>query len=638
MRACLAAAAAVVVLLVPACAGGRDVSAGRDAEFAPVLVVRAPTAAAWVKLLRATGAAARVGPFGAGAAVVLPAGSGVPASAVAHFVRRGGRVVTADRGTLEALGVRFGAARRIDGLDGGIRFAAPHVAVPLLGTNALLRAGGTVFAGTIHGGRVLALGVDPLAAPLQGYELMPSLGALTVRVLRAPPGPVREASEVYLDPGSTPGLSPEALAARLGSARVAYVAGWNYAFLDRSFDYPYGRLIDALHARGIQAYAWLEPPMVGLGLWAAHPECREKTRSGRDAVVDWRSLIALESPACFELAWRVWSGLLKDFDWDGVNVAELYFETGDANRETPFHPSALAEFGGDPSKDPSGFADWRTREVTLLNRELVTRVRALRPELDVELTVIDDQLDPALGRGVGSDVRALAQVAGETGATLQVEDPFTTWAQGPSRYARLNAKVSPLMPRGRSFFDVNVVPRAVGRPTSQMTGGELALSVAAASQTAGAIALYSAATLTSADVATAAAALAGSATTGVGTVSSPWSVTLRSPSPSRATLQLDGVPWPAAGGRALVPAGRHEVQWRPGDDQLPALVRLTGELLSERAAKRELTIRYTARARAWATFDRAPTAVAVDGVPDAGAPSGVVVRLPAGDHTALVRF
>jgi len=186
-----------------------------------------------------------------------------------------------------------------------------------------------------------------------------------------------------------------------------------------------------LHARGIQAYAWLEPPMVGLGLWAAHPECREKTRSGRDAVVDWRSLIALESPACFELAWRVWSGLLKDFDWDGVNVAELYFETGDANRETPFHPSALAEFGGDPSKDPSGFADWRTREVTLLNRELVTRVRALRPELDVELTVIDDQLDPALGRGVGSDVRALAQVAGETGATLQVEDPFTTWAQGP---------------------------------------------------------------------------------------------------------------------------------------------------------------------------------------------------------------
>jgi hypothetical protein len=448
---------------------------------------------------------------------------------------------------------------------------------------------------------------------------------------------LRESAEIYVDPGSTPNLSPEALAARLEGVRVAFVAGWNYAFLDRSFDYPYARLISALHAHGIQAYAWLEPPMVGLGLWAAHPECREKTKSGRDAVVDWRSLIALESPACFELAWSDWAGLLRDFDWDGVNVAELYFETGDADRETPYHASALAAFGGDPARDPAGFAAWRTREVTSLNRELVSRIRAFRPDLDVELTVIDDELDPALGRAVGSDVKALAQVARDAGATLQVEDPFTTWTRGPARYTELNGKVMSLMPRGRAFFDVNVVPRATGHPTQQMTGAELSLSVADASATSGTAGLYSAATLTDADLASVAPALGASASTGVGTVDAPWSVVLRSPSPSRGVLRLDGATWPAARGRALVPAGRHRVQWLAGDDALPALVHLTAELESLRPSAHGLTFGYSARARAWAMFDRTPASVRVDGAP-AQVDGGTVVRLPGGDHTVVAGF
>lgn len=629
---------AVVVALAALPCLGEGASAGQPGLDEPVVVVRAPAAESWLRLLRATGAAARIGSFGESRAVVLPADSRVRPADVVRFVRGGGRVVTADRAILTALGVRFGATRAIAGLDGGVTFAKPHRIAPLLGTTAALASGGAVVAGTVRGGRVLALGTDPLAPPLQGHELMPDLGTLAAGVLRAPPGPVRDAAAVYLDPGSTPDLTPEQLAARVQGARVAYVAGWDYAFLDQSFDYPYARLIAALHARGIQAYAWLEPPMVGLGMWAAHPECREKTQDGRDAVVDWRSLIALESPPCFDIAWSTWAGLLRGFDWDGVNVAELYFEAGSPDRETPFHPSALAAFGGDPAKDPAGFAAWRTNEVTALNRALLERIRALRPELAVDLTVIDDQLDPTLGQAVGSDDEALAQVARDTGATLQVEDPYTTWTRGPRRYTQLNTKDASLMPAGRLFFDVNVVPRATGHPTSQMTGGELALSIADAAQTSGVVGLYSASTLTDADWRTVEEALAASALTGNGLVSAPWSLTLRSPSPTLGRLRLDGVAWPAAGGRALVPAGKHRVQWLPGDDRLPALVQLTGELGSEQASQHSVTIRYSARARAWATFDRPPKAVAVDGANSTGAIDGNVVSLPPGDHAAVVTF
>lgn len=587
-------------LLVVLCALvlAADAGAAPRTSYEPVVVVRAPTAAGWLKLLRASGAAARIGSFDDGVhagALVLPGRARVPVAAVAGFVRGGGRLVTAERPVLRALGV--------------------------------LPAAGAQLARVVDGGRVLALATDPLRPPLEGYELLPSLGTLAAATLRAPPGPIREAAAVYLDPGSDPTLTPEQLAASLTGVRAAYVAGWDFAFLDRSFDYPYARLIAALHARGIQAYAWLEPPEVGLGMWTAHPECREKTENGSDAVVDWRSLIALESPQCFEIAWGIWSQLLTQFDWDGVNVAELYFETGGPDRETPYSASALAEFGGDPAADPAGFAAWRTNEVTFLNRELVSRIRALRPGLDVQMTVIDDELDPTLGKAVGSDVAALAQVARDNDATLQVEDPFTTWTRGPSRYAELGPRVMGLMPPGRALFDLNVVSRANGHPTKQMTGAELALSVANAAATSGTVALYSAATMTSADLAAVPGALAAAATTGEGTVSAPWPVTLRSPSPVLGRLLLDGKPWPAANGAALVPAGRHRVQWLPGASTVPALVHLTGDLLSEQTRGNSLTIRYTSRARAFATFDHPPVGAAT-----------AVVELPAGTHTATFSF
>src|SRR3954464_398215 len=105
-----------------------------------------------------------------------------------------------------------------------------------------------------------------------------------------------------------------------------------------------------LRLAGSPAKAWRGPPLVSLRFWLEHPECREKTQTGRDALVDWRRPIALEDPNCFRLASPVFSRVVSAWPFDGVDVAELYFEPDTRAEDfTPFHPSALAQFGHDPN-------------------------------------------------------------------------------------------------------------------------------------------------------------------------------------------------------------------------------------------------------------------------------------------------
>ncbi len=188
----------------------------------------------------------------------------------------------------------------------------------------------------------------------------------------------------------------------------------------------------------------------------------------------------------------MWRDLLERFEFDGVNVAELYY----SSLSVPAHPSAVAQFGSGRAREGDAWLRFRRELVTRLDREIVQRVRSLDPSLDVVLTVIDDTLDPKLAERIGSDVSALAQVARDTGASLQIEDPYTTWTRGPARYVVLDRRVAGLGRPRRTFLDVNVVRREYAYPTPTMTGAELDLSVAAAGRTSGRIALYSAATLT----------------------------------------------------------------------------------------------------------------------------------------------
>ena len=489
-----------------------------------------------------------------------------------------------------------------------------------------------------------------MASGRTGYELLPTLSRLVGEATMAPAGPSRNGLELYLDPGVLPPNiehNVNAVAALAQGARVVDVAAWDTNFTDPSQDYPYAALIQALHARGILAYAWLEPPFVDLAMWQNQPQCREKTETGQDADPYWRDLISLETPACFNLAWQQWTPVIEGNPWDGVNVAELYFESPQNPAAfTPFSPGALKLFGRDPRTNMAAFMKFRVQLVTELNSEMLTRLNSLpqASRLDLELTVIDSKLDPTEAYDVGSDVTQLAGVAQKGGASLQLEDPFTTWSDGPLRYDQLTPELQQLVQPGSGLIDLNIVNRAGARPTAKMTGGELNLAVASAAAFSGRMGAYAIGTIPAADQAALPSAMAGTAQTTDTGIVTPWTVTVHAPPAGPDTsVTVDGTPWPSAGGTAIVPAGEHRIVWSNSPAPGPGLTGFTGELSSASISANAMTLAYSSRAATYAVVTQRPATLVVDGTAQAAnavadPTGGWTLALPKGTHRVNIGF
>ena len=95
-------------------------------------------------------------------------------------------------------------------------------------------------------------------------------------------------------------------------------------------------------------YAWLELPHVSEQFWKEHPEWREKTALLQDAHLDWRKLMNLTNRECFTAVSKGIKELINRFDWDGMNLAELYFESlegaSNASRFTPMNDDVRGMF------------------------------------------------------------------------------------------------------------------------------------------------------------------------------------------------------------------------------------------------------------------------------------------------------
>ena len=131
-------------------------------------------------------------------------------------------------------------------------------------------------------------------------------------------------------------------------------------------------------------YAWLELPHVSEKFWAEHPEWREKTALLQDAQLDWRKLMNLTNRDCFQAVSAGVRRLATRFDWDGVNLAELYFESlegmGNASRFTPMNDDVRVLFrqqsGFDPIELFGARKDEASRQAFLEFRtELAARIR-----------------------------------------------------------------------------------------------------------------------------------------------------------------------------------------------------------------------------------------------------------------------
>ncbi len=143
---------------------------------------------------------------------------------------------------------------------------------------------------------------------------------------------------------------------RKGGVAALHVAAWHYSEPDAERDEYLKKLIQACHKRAIQVYAWLELPHVGEKFWQDHPEWREKTALLQDAHLDWRKLMNLQNPDCFRAVADSTQKLIQRFDWDGVNLAELYFESlegvANAARFTPMNDDVRAAYGALAGIDP----------------------------------------------------------------------------------------------------------------------------------------------------------------------------------------------------------------------------------------------------------------------------------------------
>ncbi|HYP06424.1 MAG TPA: hypothetical protein VER03_09300, partial [Bryobacteraceae bacterium] len=339
--------------------------------------------------------------------------------------------------------------------------------------------GAPLMAGLRRGkGAVLWLAIKP---GVRGYERFPYVLQALADLGLTPPLTSRNLW-AFFDSSYRMRVDVDYFAERWRNAGIAalHVAAWHYNEPDAERDAYLQKLIAACHKRAIHVYAWLELPHVSEQFWRDHPEWREKTALLQDAHLDWRKLMNLQNPECFRAVADSTRALINRFDWDGVNLAELYFESleGAANaaRFTPMNADVRASYkafaGVDPldllkpgtdANDLDAFLDWRAALAKGMQAQWLAEVektRASKPHLDVVLTHVDDRFDTRMKKLVGADAAAVLPMLSQYDFQFLIEDPATVWHLGPDRYSEIARRYAELTPRrDRLAIDINIVER-----------------------------------------------------------------------------------------------------------------------------------------------------------------------------------
>jgi hypothetical protein len=450
---------------------------------------------------------------------------------------------------------------------------------------------------------------------------------------------------------------------RQSGISVLHVAAWHNVEPDAAQDEFLKRLIEACHRNAILVYAWLELPHVSEKFWADHPSWREKTALEQDAQLDWRKLMNLQNPDCHREVAKEIGALLGRFDWDGVNVAELYFESleGASNpaRFTPMNNDVRQEFkaavGFDPkllfdaassysaAKDPAGlrkFLDFRAGLATRMQADWLTvidRTRSSKPYLDVVLTHIDDRFEPGIRDALGADVARSLPLIRARRSTLLVEDPATLWDLGSERYSKLAERYHELAPDlNQIAIDINVVERYQDvYPTKKQTGIELLELVHQAAASFHRVALYFENSLEKQDL----ALLPSAATTATVVEKGVDELDVNASEGTRVLWQgpveIDGRLWPIQSDESvLAPAGKHRLRTGTAEPAV-RISDFNGEVRSAIGSQTSVDVSYSSRSRAIALFGSPVSAVQVDGAPfwkRVGDEKTKSIVLPSGQH------
>ena len=453
------------------------------------------------------------------------------------------------------------------------------------------------------------------------------------------------------------------LAERWRNAGISalHVAAWHFYDGDHD-DHYLQRLIAACHRHGVLVYAWVELPHVSEKFWSDHPEWREKTAALQDAQLDWRKLMNLQNPECVAAVRAGLESMVKGFDWDGVNLAELYFESlegaGNPARFTPMNDNARQNFRATAGWDPieiwgkhndaaslRNFLDWRADLTRSMQEEWLGAVegfRKFRPDLDIVLTHVDDRFDTGMRDSIGADAGRVLPLLDSHQFSFLIEDPATVWNLGPKRYPEIAKRYQPLTKHQEKLaIDINIVDRYQDvYPTKQQTGLELFQLVHLASTAFARVALYFENSILKPDLALLPSSSA--VVTHVSrekqrtTVEAPLGVEMAWTSEG---ATVDGQAWPAVS-KSLVrlPAGVHTVEAGSKRDALH-LIDLNAELKSAAyESGKRMAFEYTSESRAIARFDRKPLKVlAGDALLEVhcAAANDCAAMLPRGTHRVV---
>ena len=451
---------------------------------------------------------------------------------------------------------------------------------------------------------------------------------------------------------------------RAAGMGALHVAAWHYWERGAQNDEYLRQLIDACHRNAIQVYAWLELPHVSEQFWDGHPEWREKTAALQDARLDWRKLVNLTNRGAFQAVSQGVNDLVNRFDWDGVNLAELYFESlegvDNPARLTPMNDDVRAEFRGVAGFDPlelfnaqsprfwgknaeglKRFLDFRADLARRQQTEWIAQlenIRKTKTHLDLVLTHIDDRFDPSMREKLGADATRVLPLLGTHDFTFLIEDPATIWNLGPQRYPQIASRYAPLTPAQEKLaIDVNVVERYQDvYPTKLQTGAELFQLVHTAALAFPRVALYFENSIGKQDLSllSSSAALVDK----VDQSASKWVIDSKRGAgvPWNVPAQVDGKSWPFASDTTVwLPKGSHTIE-RAAQPAPLRVLDFNGDLRTAKATASGAEFSYQSGARAMAVLEKKPVKLEIDGLPATPEMAGNVLLLPKGQHLVAV--
>jgi uncharacterized protein YdaL len=617
---------------------------------------------------------------------------------IVDFVENGGNVITDGRNSLaEELGIRFATSSlKIEKMRDRLY---PEDALILPATEIMTRfevdrndeifctddrTEAPVVVGRAYGrGKFLFLGMrfDPNSTG--GYSRFPYLLEYVRKFFRLQPILRRDNLEVYFDDGYRHNTSIEDLVKHWVEAgvRIIHVVGWHQY---PTWTYNYDRLIRLCHANGILVYAWLDPPQVSEKFWTEHPEWQELNYKGEAIRPSWRYPVALTSPACLAAVKGIFKDFLEKYDWDGVNLAELYFESGNGPRDprllTPMHASAREEFrrlaGFDPAllleplspyywkKNPGAwklFENYRVDALVRFHEEFLKTIREVqvdKPDLDVVVTAMDNLGNPELRTNHGVDVRRVVALQRGYRFTLQVEDPQTEWSKDPRRYTQMAERYRTVLAPGAGLMlDLNILQYRDEKkptplfPTLVQTGIESYEMVHSAALGADRVSIYSESSVRPQDLRMMSFASSARASLrrdpgGGWKLDTPFPVVMQLPRDYSALRSTDGDRIVSDRGMFFIPAGSYTLvgETHSGDPFSTAptggrMLSISGELIRLENSNRSVSFSYNSDSRCAVSFSHRPFAMFLDGKEiEANPLSGYrrfSVLLPGGTHTVI---